>query len=55
MDFTFRHVVTVLHGWCFGAVFLIGFPAALLALTGYRRAMERVWERERRWHPIRAG
>jgi hypothetical protein len=34
MEFTFRHVVTVLHGWCFGAVFLIGFPAALLALTG---------------------
>jgi hypothetical protein len=24
----------VLHGWCFGAVFVIGFPAALIALAG---------------------
>jgi hypothetical protein len=29
-----RHVITVLHGWGFGAVFVVGFPLALVALAG---------------------
>jgi hypothetical protein len=29
-----RHLLTVLHGWGFGAVFLVGFPLALVALGG---------------------
>jgi hypothetical protein len=34
MEYSLRHILTVAHGWGFGAVFLVGFPAALLALTG---------------------
>ncbi len=29
-----HHFLTVLHGWCFGAVFVFGLPAVLVALTG---------------------
>jgi hypothetical protein len=29
-----RQVITVLHGWGFGAVFVAGFPLALIALAG---------------------
>jgi hypothetical protein len=29
-----RHLLTQLHGWGFGAVFVVGFPLALVALAG---------------------
>jgi hypothetical protein len=36
-----RHLITVLHGWGFGLVFVVGFPLALVALGGATTAGER--------------
>jgi hypothetical protein len=45
-----RHIITVLHGWCFGAVFVVGFPLALVALAGTTSSADKPPSvREQQW------
>jgi hypothetical protein len=37
-----RHVITLLHGWGFGAIFVAGFPLAIVALAGTTSSADRL-------------